>query len=371
MDNQSDTRPTILVVDDTPDNLALINDLLHRDYRVKVATGGEKALRIVAAGEPDLILLDVLMPDMDGYEVLRRLRASRADFDVPVIFLTAMQEAEEETAGLQLGAADYIHKPINPGILMARVRNQLDVKAARDILKNQNDYLEEEVRRRTRETETVQNVAIWALASLAETRDNETGNHIKRTQSYVKLLAEQLSGHPRFDQYLTERNIDMICKSAPLHDIGKVGIPDHILLKAGKLTDDEFAIMKQHAALGRDAIVAAERQLGLEVAFLKFAKEIACSHHEKWDGSGYPFGLKGDEIPVAGRLMALADVYDALINRRIYKPPMPHAQAKDVIVAGRGTHFDPDVVDAFLAVEQAFVEVALAYADAEEHAGQH
>ncbi|AXE29314.1 two-component system response regulator [Chromobacterium phragmitis] len=371
MASQPDKRPTVLAVDDTPDNLALISDLLHRAYRIKVATGGARALQIVASAEPDLILLDVMMPEMDGYEVLRRLQASRPGFDVPVIFLTAKQEAEDETAGLQLGAADYIHKPINPGILMARVRNQLDVKAARDFLKNQNDYLESEVRRRTQETEMVQNVAIWALASLAETRDNETGNHIKRTQFYVKLLAEQLRGHPRFDQYLSERNIDMICKSAPLHDIGKVGIPDHILLKAGKLTDDEFAIMKQHAALGRDAIVAAERQLGLEAAFLSFAKEIACSHHEKWDGSGYPYGLKGDEIPVAGRLMALADVYDALVSRRIYKPPLPHAQARDIIVAGSGRHFDPDVVDAFLAVEASFIEVAQTYADAEEAAGQH
>ncbi|UTH75233.1 two-component system response regulator [Chromobacterium sp. IIBBL 290-4] len=370
MEHAADNRPTILVVDDTPDNLSLMSGLLRESYRVKVAPNGPRALQIVESSPPDLILLDVMMPDMDGYEVMRRLRATRPDFDIPVLFLTAKHEVEDETTGLDLGAMDYIHKPISPPIVLARVRNQLDVKAARDFLKNQNDYLEREVQRRTRETEMVQNVAIWALASLAETRDNETGKHLKRTQFYVQALAEHLRAHPRFDQCLSDRNIDMICKSAPLHDIGKVGIPDHILLKAGKLTDDEFAIMKQHAVLGRDAIVAAECQLGLEVEFLHFTKEIACSHHEKWDGSGYPFGLKGDEIPVAGRLMALADVYDALINKRVYKPPMTHEQARDIILAGSGRHFDPDVVDAFIAVQQSFREIAIAYADAEvEHMG--
>jgi putative two-component system response regulator len=204
-----------------------------------------------------------------------------------------------------------------------------------------------------------------AIASLAETRDNETGNHIRRTQHYVRCLAEHLQTHLRFAELLTEENIELLFKSAPLHDIGKVGIPDHILLKPGKLSAEEFEIMKTHTMLGHDALVAAERALGTEVEFLRFAKEIALSHQEKWDGSGYPQGLKGDEIPVSARLMAVADVYDALISRRVYKPPMTHERAVEIIREGRATHFDPEVCDAFLACEHQFREIAQRFRDEE------
>ncbi|MDF0605197.1 two-component system response regulator [Neisseriaceae bacterium TC5R-5] len=367
--NKQNDKQTILVVDDTPDNLSLMSSLLHGLYRVKVAPGGPRALQIIESNPPDLILLDVMMPEMDGYEVLRRLRQNPASRDIPVIFLTAKNEVEDETLGLELGAVDYVHKPISPPIVLARVRNHLELKVARDFLKNQNDYLEQEVVRRTRETEMVQDVAIWALASLAETRDNETGNHIRRTQYYVKVLAEYLQAHPRFQAYLSPRNIEFMVKSAPLHDIGKVGVPDNILLKPGRLTEDEFEIMKSHARLGKEAIVAAERQLGLEVEFLSFAKEIASTHHEKWDGKGYPDGLKGDDIPISGRLMALADVYDALISKRVYKAAMTHAEAREFIVKNKGSHFDPDVVEAFLQVEQAFQDIAQKYADVEAEGG--
>jgi putative two-component system response regulator len=206
-------------------------------------------------------------------------------------------------------------------------------------------------------------VTILALASLAESRDNETGNHIRRTQAYVRLLAQHLRGHPRFADVLTEPVVDLIYKSAPLHDIGKVGIADSILLKPGRLTPEEFEAMKAHTTIGREAIERAEKALGMPVEFLRFAKEMAYSHQEKWNGSGYPQGIAGDDIPVSARLMAVADVYDALSSRRVYKPPMPHAEAAFIIREGRGSHFDPDIVDAFVGLEEEFCEISAQYAD--------
>ena len=355
---------TVLVVDDTPDNLSLMGGLLRDHYHVKVANQGEKALKI-AQGEqpPDLILLDIMMPGMDGYEVCRRLKANLHTRDIPVIFLTARADMEDERLGLELGAVDYITKPISPPILLARVATHLALKASADFLRDKSAYLEREVALRTLEVQAIQDVTIMAMTSLAETRDNETGNHIRRTQLYVKALAEHLRDHPRFAHVLTDRMVDLLYKSAPLHDIGKIGIPDAILLKPGKLTVEEFEIMKTHTTLGRNAIEEAERRLGMRVAFLSVSKEIAYSHQEKWDGSGYPEGLKGDAIPVSARLMAVADVYDALISKRVYKPAFPHEQACATIVKGRGTHFDPDMVDAFVAIAQDFLRISLRYPD--------
>jgi putative two-component system response regulator len=366
MDELSDlgSKPTILVVDDTPDNLALISLLLKDVYNVKVAVSGEKALKIAfAAKPPDLILLDIMMPQMDGYEVCRQLKAAAATRDIPVIFVTARADEEDEQIGLELGAVDYITKPISPAILVARVKAQLTIKASADFLRDKNDFLELQVSRRTREVSAIQDVTILAMASLAETRDSDTGNHILRTQHYVRALADHLCSHPRFSAFLTDYNRQMLFKSAPLHDIGKVGIPDRILLKPGKLTAEEFEIMKTHTTLGRDAIDHAERALGTDVEFLRLAKEIAYSHQEKWDGSGYPQGLAGDAIPISARLMALADVYDALISRRVYKEPMSHAQAVGILVAGRGSHFDPDITDAFVAIQDQFKATAQRFSD--------
>ena len=355
---------TVLVVDDTPDNLSLMGGLLRDHYHVKVANQGEKALKI-AQGEqpPDLILLDIMMPGMDGYEVCRRLKANLHTRDIPVIFLTARADMEDERQGLALGAVDYITKPISPPILLARVATHLALKASADFLRDKSAYLEREVALRTLEVQAIQDVTIMAMTSLAETRNNETGNHIRRTQLYVKALAEHLRDHPRFAHVLTDRMVDLLYKSAPLHDIGKIGIPDAILLKPGKLTVEEFEIMKTHTTLGRNAIEEAERRLGMRVAFLSVSKEIAYSHQEKWDGSGYPEGLKGDAIPVSARLMAVADVYDALISKRVYKPAFPHEQACATIVKGRGTHFDPDMVDAFVAIAQDFLHISQRYPD--------
>ncbi|NMM42885.1 two-component system response regulator [Rhodospirillaceae bacterium KN72] len=368
MVNANGRTATILVVDDTPENLSLMSDLLRDDYRVKVATNGEKALRIAAGDSgPDMILLDVMMPGMDGYEVCRRLKADPATKDIPIIFLTARTDPEDERVGLELGAVDFITKPVNPPLVQARVRNHLIVKTHADLLRDKADWLESEVQARTRDIERIKEVTIVAMASLAETRDNETGNHIRRTQNYVRALAEHLSTHPDFASELTPEAVELLYKSAPLHDIGKVGIPDSILLKPGKLTPDEFEIMKTHPTLGAEAISAAEEGLDeKDSSFLRYAREISQYHHEKWDGSGYPFGLKGDDIPVSGRLMAVADVYDALISKRVYKPAFPHEKAVSLILEGRGGHFDPRIVDAFAEIADRFDEIAAAFADTDE-----
>ncbi len=359
-------KPTLLVVDDTPDNLTLMSGLLKNRYRVKVANNGQKALKVAQAPDkPDLILLDIMMPGLSGYEVCKILKDDPVTRDIPIIFLTAMAATEDERKGLELGAADFITKPVNPPIVLARVATQLHVKAAADFLKDQNVYLETEVAKRTRELAAIQDVTILAMASLAETRDNDTGNHIRRTQYYVELLAKHLKNHERFRGFLDDHTIAMLFKSAPLHDIGKVGIPDRILLKPGRFEPHEFEIMKTHCKLGRDAIQHAEDQLGLEVEFLKHAKEIAYGHQEKWDGNGYPEGLAGDAIPISARLMAVADVYDALISRRVYKEGMPHEKAVAIIREGRGNHFDPDIVDAFLALTEQFQQVARRFADSD------
>ena len=356
--------PTVLVVDDTPDNLVLMAELLKGRYRVKVAPNGERALKIAQTEPaPDLVLLDIMMPGMDGYEVCRQLKAREATQGIPVIFLTARSDMEDERFGLALGAVDYITKPVSPPIVLARVQTHLALKATTDFLRDKSAYLEREVALRTLEVQAIQDVTIMAMASLAETRDNETGNHIRRTQLYVKALAERLRHHPRFEAALNDRMIDLLYKSAPLHDIGQIGIPDSILLKPGKLTEEEFEIMKTHTTLGRKAIEDAEQRLGMRVAFLSVSKEIAYSHQEKWDGSGYPEGLKGDAIPVSARLMAVADVYDALISKRVYKPAFSHEQACTIILKGRGTHFDPDMVDAFVELADDFRGIAQRYPD--------
>ncbi|MFA5241014.1 MAG: two-component system response regulator [Sulfuricella sp.] len=356
----------LLVVDDNPDNVALLAGLLQADYRVLAATSGRRALEL-ARGElrPDLILLDVMMPGMDGYAVLAALRDDPATRGIPVVFVTAMNATQDEERGLEEGAVDYITKPIRSPIVLARVRTQLELKRARDWLADQNVFLEEEVARRMEENQIVQDVSIHALGYLAEMRDPETGNHIRRTQGYVEALARHLQDHPRFAPILSEQFIRLLTKSAPLHDIGKVGIPDHILLKPGKLTAEEWAVMQTHAQLGAEAIEHAERIAEKPVAFLALAREIAHWHHEKWDGSGYPDGLAREAIPASARLMALADVFDALISPRVYKAPMPIEQAHGIIFEGRGRHFDPDVVDAFIAILDEFTAIAQRYHDDE------
>jgi len=358
------SQVTILIVDDEPVNLTMLAHLLRPLYKVRAANSGESALRAAATEpRPDLVLLDVSMPGMDGYTVLERLRADPQTQDIPVIFVTALALPSDEERGLQLGALDYITKPIKPQVVLARVRTQLEAKRARDWMRDQNAFLEAEVARRMAENDLTQLVSIRALAHLAEIRDPETGNHILRTQGYVRELARRLRHQPRFAAVLTDRYIDLLTRSAPLHDIGKVGIPDTILLKPGPLTPSEWAIMKTHARLGFDAIELAEADAARPVEFLSLAKEIARWHHEKWDGSGYPDGLAGDAIPVAARIMAIADVFDALMNARVYKAAMPPDEVWRILSQGSGKHFDAEMVDVFLADYGVFTAIAARHSD--------
>ena len=376
MPADSSTRSTVLIVDDTPENLTILGETLRPHYRVRAAISGERALHAVTIGAlPDVILLDVMMPDMDGYQVLQALQADAATRDIPVIFVTAMDSVEGETHGLALGAVDYNTKPFNPDIVLARVRTHIELAKARERLHDENAWLEREVARRTNENALIRDLSLSALACLAEVRDIETGHHILRTQSFVELLAHHLAGHPDYREALAGERLEIIVRSAPLHDIGKVGIPDSILLKPGRLTSAEFEIMKKHPVIGADAITRAMAQAansrsgdgalpGGAFAFMETAREIALSHHEKWDGSGYPAGLQGRQIPVSARLMALADVFDALSSRRVYKEPLAPEDVTRIIVAERGRHFDPVIVDAFLELRPAFAEVAQRFAEA-------
>ncbi len=353
---------TILIVDDNPANLTLLGELLSERYRVRAANSGPRALQLAAqAPTPDLILLDIMMPGMSGFEVLEQLRAGPATRDIPVIITTAMDGDDNELHGLVLGAVDYLTKPLKPALVLARVHTHLELKSARDRLRRDNAALEVEIARRMHENQVVQDVTIRALARLAETRDNETGNHILRTQAYVEALARRACTHARFAASLDEHAVALIAKSAPLHDIGKVGIPDQVLLKPGKLTADEWEVMKTHAQLGADAIARAVEDTQQPVEFLACAHQIALHHHERWDGSGYPGGLAGEAIPLAARLMALADVFDALISRRVYKGAMSPAQARAIMSEQRGRHFDPDLLDAFLAGFEDFCAIARRY----------
>lgn len=352
----------ILIVDDEPANLTVLNQVLANHYKVRAANSGTRALQVAASmPQPDLILLDVMMPDMDGHDVLEKLKENPVTRNIPVIFVTSKDAAEDEETGLHLGAVDYITKPLRPAVLLARIKAHLTLKLARDFLNDKNTYLEAEVARRMRDNQVIQNISIRALAHLAEIRDPETGDHILRTQAYVQVLAKQLQQLPRFKNIITDHYVQLLTKTAPLHDIGKVGIPDNILLKPGKLTDKEWEIMKTHAELGSRAIELAEKDVERPVEFLTLAREIAHWHHERWDGKGYPDGLTKHDIPLSARIMALADVFDALISQRIYKPAFSFHEAKEIIISEKGRHFDPDVADAFLLCFDQFINISKRY----------
>lgn len=363
---ENEFKKTIVAIDDTPDNLLLIMEILKSRYRVKTFKEPKKALEYLFADAcVDLILLDVMMPELSGYDVLKVLKQNHGTKEIPVIFLTALSGEEDEQKGLEMGACDYITKPISVPIMLSRINVHIENRAAKEFLKSKADYLEEEIAKRTKEILSIQDITILTLASLAETRDIDTGNHLKRTQRYIKTLALALREHPKFRDYLSQEEIETLFRSAPLHDIGKVGIADKILLKPSGLSDMEFEIMKTHTTFGKEAIERAEEEAGVEADFLKTAKEIAYCHHENYDGSGYPLGLSGDEIPISARLMALADVYDALTSRRVYKEAMPHDKARSIIIEERGLKFDPDVVDAFLQVQEEFLFVSQKYAESD------
>lgn len=357
-------QASILVVDDTPANLSLLSGLLSPRWRVRLAPSGAKALELVRRHAPDLIVLDVMMPELDGFEVCRRLKADPVTRDIPVLFLTALSQPEDETRGFECGGADFIHKPFNPATVLSRVATQLEAKAWRDTLQQRNQWLQQELQTRLGEVEQLRDATLHVMISFAEFRDEDTGFHVRRTQEYLRTLAHWLLAQPGGMPGLDAERIDHMAKSAPLHDIGKVAIPDGILLKPGRLTPDEMAVMRTHAMQGWEMLRRAAERMGHQGdLFLKYGMEIARHHHERWDGGGYPDGLAGDTIPLSARLMAVADVYDALISRRPYKEPMSHADARALIVAGSGSHFDPAVVNAMLATQDALQRIAQQWSD--------
>jgi len=359
------TRPVILAVDDAPANLSLLQGLLHDEYQIKLAPSGSKALSIANAQPPDLILLDVMMPEMDGYEVCLRLKADPATRDIPVIFITAKIDVPDEERGFDVGAVDFIHKPISPPILLARIRAQLRIKQFDDALRDKNAWLQGEVQRRVGELMRIQGASVQVMVSMAEFRDEDTGRHIVRTQKYVELLGNALYEHGYYAPQLNPALIEQMTRMAPLHDIGKIAVPDGILLKPGKLDDREMMLMKNHAAHGAEILkrwaVAMEDSGG----YLQVGMQIARNHHERWDGSGYPDNLAGEAIPLPARVMALADVYDALRTRRPYKEPMSHEMARDIIVKGSGSHFDPLLVEVWLEKEETVRQISEEWADEE------
>ena len=364
MDLFSAKKPYVVVVGCKRADYSFVSDLLKDTCKVRSLHQDDYLLLIGDSAQlADLILLEGDLPDSASHTICLRLTSDPVTRKIPVVFLSNRYNSEYEKLGFACGAIDYMARPIHPDVFMARVKSHLEKSSTADILRTINTQLEQEITQRTQEVTLIQDVTILAMTSLARTRDSETGNHIQRTKNYVYALSRKLQTHPRFSNFLTHHNIDILFKSAPLHDIGKVGIPDHILRKPGGFDPAEMIIMKTHTTLGRDAIEQAEYLLGARLEFFTIAKEIAYAHHEKWDGSGYPLGLTGEAIPISARLMALADVYDALISRRIYKEALPHEEAVQIIKAGKGKHFDPDIVEAFLSLADDFNAIAKRFSE--------
>jgi putative two-component system response regulator len=365
MDYFPNEKPILVVMGLALTSRLWVPALLMDGYDVKLPQNMAQLMQTLSTPSslPSLILLTSQMPGMDRAEILRQLKRNPETWNIPVVIFGWQKTEEDELLAYEQGATDFFELPMPSNIFRARIRARLAHNGTSQMVQMINEQLEVALTRRTAEMNAVKDVTIMAMTALAQTRDAETGNHIRRTQHYVRALSMALRTHPRFRHFLTAQNIDVLFKSAPLHDLGKIGIPDRILLKPGKFDASEMEIMKTHTTLGRDAIEYAESLLGQGLGFLSVAKEIAYSHQEKWDGSGYPQGLAGDAIPVSARLMALADVYDAVISRRIYKPGMSHEKAAQIILTGRGKHFDPDVVDAFLSIVDEFKAIAIRFAD--------
>ncbi|WP_446008678.1 response regulator [Candidatus Electrothrix sp.] len=347
-------KPLVFVVDDVPENIQIaLSHLKGLDLEFAYATSGEQALGRVKKRTPDLILMDVMMPGMNGFATMQELRKHPKNHSIPVIFLTARSEPEDVAKGFELGGVDYITKPFHGVELRSRVRNHLELHSYRL-------SLEQKVLDRTREATLLKDITVLAMGELAEHRDANTGGHINRTRFFVKILAETLFERGKFPDILTQEYIVLLYKTAPLHDIGKVAIRDSILLKKGRLTAEEFSEMKKHTIYGEEVIDKLAHMAGEPMMFLECARDMVGSHHEKYDGRGYPRGLQGNAIPLAGRIMAVADVYDALRTKRSYKKAFSHEETMYIMATedGRGRHFDPDVYDALLEVEQDFARIA-------------
>ena len=357
MTDKAPTDTHILVVDDLPENARVLSSFLApRGYNVHAVESGEDALEFVEKTPPDLILLDLMMPGMNGFEVCSRIKQAPETHHIPVIIITGLNDREANIRAIAAGADDFLIKPFDRVLLEARIFSSLKTKSLQDRILRYQRELEDRIRERTRQLEITQQVTVFSLAKLAESRDNETGDHIERMRSYAYELAQALRHMEPFQRIITSDFVRQLYQACPLHDIGKVGIPDRILLKPGKLTEYEFKIMKTHALIGGDTLQAADREAG-GAPFLAMGRDVAYYHHERWDGTGYPYGLSGEEIPLPARIVALADVYDALSSTRPYKKPLDHEKSKAIILEGKGTQFDPRIIEAFLACEERFIQI--------------
>ncbi len=352
-------KPLILVADDEDRNIRLIEAmLLPMGYDVAIAQNGRQTLKKVEELLPDVILLDIMMPGMDGYEVTRRIKGDQHTCIIPIVMVTNLGDVKDRVKALEAGADDFLSKPVDKLELMARVSSLVKVKAYNDHLRNYQELLESEANKRTgqlnaafKKIKEASHETIYRLCRAAEYKDDNTAGHINRVSNYAALLAAKLG--------LRKKTTESILLAAPMHDVGKIGVPDHILQKPGKLTPDEWEIMKKHTVFGSKILE------GSHVGYIRFAEVIALTHHEKWDGSGYPLGLKGDKIPLVGRIMAIADVFDALTSRRPYKKAFSVEKSFEIIKHGRGNHFDPDIVDAFFSITGEILDVKEKYTDDE------
>lgn len=341
----------VLVIEDNVTNLKFIEKTLKPHYKVSLLISGAQTSRFLSKNIPDLILLDISMPDMDGYETLKKIRESPKLYNIPVIFLISLSDSKMEEKGIELGAVDFIMKPFLPQVMLSRIKMHLEFSSYKNDLENK-------VQEKTEMIEQLQDIMMLSLAELVECRDENTGGHVKRTAEYVKILTEEIVESGLYSDILTPEYIRDIVRSAPLHDIGKIGINDATLLKAGSLDDEEFEHMKNHAELGGQTLQKMINETNGE-SFLYVAKDMAHYHHEKWDGSGYPSGLKEEEIPISARIMAVADVYDALTTKRPYKKAFEHEDALKIIIDGKGKMFDPNIIDVFEKIHYKFQLVNL------------
>jgi putative two-component system response regulator len=340
----------ILVIDDDPGVQNMIKRILGRSgYRVQTARGGQEAFAMVTGSLPDLIILDLSMPEIDGFEVATHLKNNPATKEIPIILITGLDNSENHIKALDIGINDFLSKTAEPEEILARTRSHLRIKQLNDQVNNHRMALEKTVDLRTQQLQNASLEVIWRLTAASEYRDNETGAHIRRMSHYSAAIARKMG--------LRKKTVETILYSASMHDIGKIGIPDGILLKAGKLNDEEWRIMKGHTIIGANILK------GSKIGFVRMGAMIALTHHEKWDGSGYPNGLKGGQIPLAGRIVALADVFDALTSKRTYKEPFSEEKSNRIIEEGRGKHFDPGVVDAFFAIQDEILHIKKQFAD--------
>lgn len=338
----------ILVVDDDKTNLTLAQKILLSQYRIAATNSGKAALKYLEHNHPDLILLDINMPEMDGFEVMERIRSDARTEDIPIIFLTADDKADTEIRCFQMGAVDFVRKPFIPDVLMSRVSKTIELEQYRNNLEKMVEEQADKITESARRISAIQDSVIVGMANLIESRDGSTGKHVKNTQIYVKMIADELHKRGLFPDELTEEFIENIRKAAPLHDVGKIKVPDAVLQKPGKLTEEEFETMKTHTTQSRKIIDTIIGDVEDE-EYVKLVGDIALYHHERWDGTGYPTRAMGEDIPLAARIMAVADVFDALYEERVYKPPIrPIERILQIMMEGRGTQFDPVIIDVFM-----------------------